>query len=559
MTIVSDGTGFGLCFKLPLRNVGAVKKFGRVLLLAAGAILAMVAAVLLAVNLYVQSQGTQARIQQELTQRLGTTLHIRRISVTPWSGLKLTGITMPQEPGSIAGEFLKAETFRLRIRFLSLFEQRLVITEVSLVRPNVVWAQNASGKWRLPSTVIAPQASPPSITSAPPPSPPATSDAPAAAPQSSADAGATAPAMHETRAVPPKQATTTDTLMPVEPETAEPFTPEVRRVALKDGNFHFLDANGKPVATFERVNFNSNFRSGSALRGNATIGKISLRDRFFLEQLQSALRYDASSLDLTQITARCADGEINGDFKIDPADPGSPFNVTVNFHGVQADRVVTDAGGPAGMVQGRLEGKLAAVGKTSDADALSGAGEIYLRDGQVRQYSLLVAVGELLQLDELKQLRFNDARVKYHINPGVVTIDELLFTSANVRLSANGTVGFDGKLHLDSQLAINEKIRNHLFRGIRDNFQPIDEPGFSAVAFQVDGTVEKPKSNLMGKVVGGDLKGIGGLIDTFLGGGKTDRAKKKKPADNESSPPPDAAQPPADAAPVEPPASAPTP
>src|SRR5439155_4553641 len=45
-----------------------------------------------------------------------------------------------------------ARTFRLRVRFLSLFSRRLVIKEVSLVNPNVIWPQDTAGKWRLPGS-----------------------------------------------------------------------------------------------------------------------------------------------------------------------------------------------------------------------------------------------------------------------------------------------------------------------------------------------------------------------------------------------------------------------
>src|SRR5262249_39325177 len=107
--------------------------------------------VLLGVNLYVQSQGAQAKIQQELTRSLGVPLKIRSMSVTPWDGLELSGITIPQTSPICSKHFLEAKTFRLRVRFLSLFSQRLVIKEVSLVNPRVVWPQDAEGKWRLPS------------------------------------------------------------------------------------------------------------------------------------------------------------------------------------------------------------------------------------------------------------------------------------------------------------------------------------------------------------------------------------------------------------------------
>ena len=127
-----------------------MQKIRRIAWLALGGIIGIFVILLLGVNLYVQSQGTQARIQQELSQRLDTPLQIRRISVTPWGGLKLSGITIPQTNSAVDTPFLEAKTFRLRIRFASLFSRRLVIKEISLLRPEVVWTQNADGKWRLP-------------------------------------------------------------------------------------------------------------------------------------------------------------------------------------------------------------------------------------------------------------------------------------------------------------------------------------------------------------------------------------------------------------------------
>ena len=127
-----------------------MKKLGRLLLWLVGGILVLVCVGLIGLNLYVQSQGVHRRLQQELSQRLDTPLHLRQISITPWSGLKLNGITIPQEPGKISGNFLEAQSFQLRVEIWSLFSERLVIRQVSLIRPEVIWAQNSSGKWRLP-------------------------------------------------------------------------------------------------------------------------------------------------------------------------------------------------------------------------------------------------------------------------------------------------------------------------------------------------------------------------------------------------------------------------
>ena len=495
-----------------------MKKFGRLFLIGIGAILGIAIILLLAVNLYVQSQATQARIQHELSQRLNTPLHIRQISVTPWGGLKLSGITIPQTNAGTSGYFLDAKTFRLRVRFRSLFSQRLLIKEVSLIKPNVVWIQNADGKWRLPE---APPENYPPVAAVEPSATPAM---PAAPP---------APAIAKTGSPKPQ----IEQAARAEKRAPAPYVPEIRRVKLADGAFHFLDENGKVVATFTGVDFRSSLRSTTALNGTIEIEKTSLRDKFFLQELQSPLRYDPTVLDFTKVSAKADGGEITGAFSMRPQEQDSPFNAHIQFHDLQADQIVTEAGGPKGIVKGRLEGMLEAVGKTADPNALTGHGEISLRDGEVQQYSLLVALGQLLQIEELTQLHLEQADVKYHLSPGLITIDQLLLRSPNIRLSATGTITFGGKMRLESQLAINEKIRSQLFRAIRDNFQPTSEPGYAAVGFQISGNVDHPKTNLMDKLVGRDLKSIGGVLNSLFGGGKSDRPKKKKHPDENAAEP----------------------
>ena len=513
-----------------------MKKVSRILLIALGAVLGVAMLILIGANMYVQSQGTRARIQQELSQRLDTPLRVRRISVTPWAGLKLSGITIPQTQPGVSPDFLTAKTFRLRIRFSSLFAQRLVIKDISLINPDVVWAQNAEGKWRLPSRPPLPEKE--VVVSAPSPEP--------------VNEQVSVPA-NEKAAVTPEAPPAAQSPVTTPAETkAAPFTPEVERVKLIRGRFRFLDQKLKGVATFDQVDFRSDFRTATDLRGNITIAKTSLRDRFFLQELRSPLRYDPTELDFSQITARAGQGEITGRFTMQPQTQDSPFTVSIKFRDVQADRIITEAGGALGTVTGKLEGYLNASGTTADPNALSGTGEIILRDGQVRQYSLLVALGQLLQIQELQQLHLDQAQVKYHIDPGVVTIDELVFRSENIRLSATGTVSFDGKLQLESQLAVNEKMRKQLFRAIRENFQPINEPGYTAVSFQISGTVGRPKTNLVDKLIGRDLKDLSSVISGLMGGGKSER-KKKKAAEEAAAPTPTPAE---EASPV---AASPTP
>src|SRR6266568_659154 len=485
-----------------------MQKFGRLTLLLIGGLSIFGVVVFLALNLYVQSQGTQARIQQELRQRFGATLKIGRISVTPWSGLKLSDITIAQGTGGASANFLEAKNFGLRIAFFSLFSRRLVIEEVSLASPNVVWPQNADGKWRLPDLRLENRenVSVAAIESENP-----SSD------QEKAESPSRTPPAKKKKLSPAGENRI---------DAAVPFISEIHKVTLTDGSFHFLGRANEAVANFEGVGFRAAINNASALKGNARVSRVSLRERFFLQQLRSPFRYDSGGLDLSQISARVGGGDVTGRFTMQPEADESPFRIEMKFRGVQADQIISEAGGPSGVLQGKLEGSLQTEGKTTDPDALAGSGEIFLHDGQLRQYNLLVALGQLFQIEELTQLHLDQAEAKYHLAPGVVTIDELVLRSPNIHLSATGTVNFRGKLHLNSRLAINEKIRDQLFKPIRTNFQPTEEPGYSAVDFEVSGTLERPKTNLLEKVVGRDLKD---LVNSFWGG-KSDKPKKKKGA-----------------------------
>ena len=494
-----------------------MRKLRRIALIAFGGVFALLAAALIGVNLYVQSQGTQAKIQRDLSKQLGTALEIRSMSVTPWGGLELSGITIPQAPPVGPSPFLEARTFQLRVRFLSLFSRRLVIKDVSLVNPNVVWAQNAEGKWRLPGAQKKEQ---PAASANPPPNIPES-----LAPTEPVEPTAP-PAVTATEVRPPATPRgTADKFAERSREPSVTVAPEVQRLNIKNGNFTFLDRTGRTLASFSGVDFRSSLRGALAIRGKAKIAKISLRNRFFLEQLQSPLRYEPDVLELSKISARAGGGEISGYFAMQPEAEDSPFTTRVTFNNVLADQIITEAGGREGMVQGKLEGSFQASGKTADPDALIGKGEIFLRDGRVQQYSVLVLLGQILQIEELRELHLEQAHVKYRVKPGLIMIDELLLHSANIRLTASGTVTFDGKLKLDSKLAINEKIHSQLFKAIRQNFQPTHEAGYFAVDFQVGGSVDRPSTNLMDRLVGRDL---GNMINRLFGGGKTERPKKKK-------------------------------
>src|SRR5262249_19924436 len=227
------------------------------MLIVLGVVIGLGAAFLLGINLYVQSQGTQAKIQQELSRRLSTTLRIRNMSLTPWGGLELSGITIAQSALGGPGNFLEAKTFRLRVRLLSLFSKRLVIKEVALVKPTVVWPQDAEGKWRLPGPQ---EAQPPAVS--------AQSAAPTVGQLDAQSQPIT------TNAVPVVPGTSTNVPPPTEDalhnkaprrEPGFAVAPEVRRISIKNGNFSFLDRTSELLASLNGLDFRTKICSAAEL------------------------------------------------------------------------------------------------------------------------------------------------------------------------------------------------------------------------------------------------------------------------------------------------------
>lgn len=466
-------------------------------------LVALATILLVAANLYVQSQGTQNRLQQEISQRLGMPLHVQRVSVTPWGGLTLSGIALNSHAANTLPTFLTAKSFRLRANLRSIFRPPLIVKDIALIEPVVVWPQDESGKWRLPGSHArgGPAGTSPEPT-------------PRLKPEAAPD--------FRTPLTPGPGASTARSSLPAQ------------HMRLIDGRFDFVDYNLRPLARFEGVQLSSAVREENTLRGKAEVGKINLQERLHFSNLQTPLVFEKGSLFLNRISAHLARGDVLGDFVMQTQAADSPYTAHAELSRVQANDLVVEAGGPADVLSGILDGAIEVSGNTTDFHALSGSGHLQLSAGRVQQFAILAVLGELLQIEELTQLNLQDAETKFHFANGEVALDSMSLRSPNLRLNATGTVSFEGKLALNAALAINDKIRGQLPRAVRENFAATSEAGFYSLDFHVTGSVSKPRTDLMERVIGHDLRDLGSVVDALLGRSKK---KKKEPSSSETATP----------------------
>ena len=459
--------------------MGTVKKLSKAILLALGALLVLAVFGLVCVNLYIQSPRAQEQIEEQLSRALRMPLKIINTSLSPWSGLRVTGITIPNGDTT----FLEAGTFTASYRALPLLAGKLVIPEMSVDRPRIVWKQDAEGKWKLPAR--AKTASAPDENKAP--------EEPK--PEKKAEGG---------------------------------FKVVVERFLVKDGTVDLVDKDGKHTAVFTGVNMTYTALSEEKVEGTADIGRAVWADTLALENVRTPFKYAAGELSLPELTATLGGGPVRGSYRAQPDAPKSPFETTLAFEKVNLDRVAGGVGLKPGQLGGTASGQLTLRGDMRRAERAEGGGQFQLTDGRFQQLELFQTIGQALNIRELSDLRLKDARADFRIGGEKVTFDQLKLTAANLQLGAKGTVRFDQKVALDAQLGVDDALVKQLPDLVRASFGTADG-GLRTIDFNVTGTTEKPRTNLIDKLIGQKInQQFDQLLTGIFGGKDKDEEEKKK-------------------------------
>lgn len=463
-------------------------------LIGLGAVLGLAALGTLAINLYVQSAAVQARLERELSAALHAPIHVERTTVTPWSGLKISGLTVPQAEGG--GNFCEAKSFAAFFQLLPIFRRELIVDLVTLTEPKVEWRQTAGGKWRMPAEP--------------------------------APAGAEKPPRPESP-VPERVARHAK-----EP----PFSVAVKRFRIERGAFDFFDAKGERVVTFGDVRVEGSSLTTAAAEGDSVCGKVAVRDAVFLENVRTPFRFAEGELRLQKVAADLASGTLAGAFALRTSEKHSPFTLDVKFDRIDLDRLLTESGAMPGQASGALAGWLDLYGQAGDQDSIAGRGRVVLSSGRVTQYEFFQMLGKALQIPELLLLDLQQAQADFAVSDGRVHLDELLLRTANLKLTARGDVRLDGLLKLDAQLTINQRISRQLPAFVEGNFRPGEEPDTRVIDFTLTGTLAKPRTDLMERILGRKLqKEVGALFQNIFGSKRKPDEKKKdkksKPAGEE--------------------------
>lgn len=225
------------------------------------------------------------------------------------------------------------------------------------------------------------------------------------------------------------------------------------------------------------------------------------------------------------IEAVCGGGKITGTAAASLGAPQS-FSLELNAAEVDLDRMTADL--PSLRLAGKAEGQVRLGGDLARDASWTGDARMHVTDGKFKGLSLFQMLGQLLQIQELSQLQVKEAVMNARIADRKIQWEEFQLNGGDIRLSALGSIDFERNLALNTTLKLQEKmLSGRVSQILGRSFTAPDSDGLRSVAFQVGGTIDKPSTNLMEKVVG---DGLGGVLNQVLGGFLKPRKTEAKEA-----------------------------
>lgn len=444
----------------------------------------VVATILLGLDLYVGSKNVRTRIEAALQRELKLPIQFGGVHYTLWGGLRATDAVVEMGSASEGANLtLSIPTISAHLAWYPLLTGHVVVQRLLFKSPQLTWVEGSDGKWNLAFPK-------PAEAKAPKPT--------AQGPKKK----------HGNRAL--------------------EFGIEAIRV--ENATARFIDRQGRPSVTFEGVNIY--LRDPEKPEGTIAIAKTSLREGLCVEDFAAPFAFKKSSIAVAPIDARLAQGNIRGSATLRPTEGLPAFTLDLLFDKINLTGLLTQFGEDqtAQRTGGTLEGNLDLYGTAGQKKTIDGVGQLRLRDGRMEQISLLQAIGKVLQIEELNDVELRNAQLDLRAAEGKVFIDSLVMESINMALTANGTSEWDGKLNLAAHLAVDAKISHQLPGWIETGFQPVPGGNFREIAFNINGSVSHPSTDLLGVLMGQKYgTQFLNLWQSLTGKGKKKGGEKKKP------------------------------
>ena len=427
-------------------------------------ITALVAAVLLvvgvwALNRWLRSPELHAHVEKELSKSLKMPLRFKSLTLSLWGGLRAEGITVPDR----GGNFFEASGFSAKHKLSSLLRGRLEFDEITVRHPKFLLLQREDGSWRGPEL----------------------------------------PAEMKAELDAKKKPSEPKKPKPATPTPAPKKGPEVSiaRIIISEGTAELLDKDHLPYLSASGLNADFADVREDRLQGWVAIQSLVLHGKCVLADVTAILSDKDKGLNITELKAKIGGGTITGSYKTKDDETGPTFSAKLDVADVDISRTAMDAGGKPPNLDGTLSATLELKGVADTRKSWVGKASLTLRNGTCREIEMVRDFGAVLQFEEAANFSIPEAHAEVQLAFDRINIHPLTITAPPLALTAEGVARIENKLTLDAILWADAKFVAKR-SAIEPQFGPPDAQGRRGVAFEITGTLAKPKTNLKEKLTG---------------------------------------------------------
>jgi type II secretion system protein N len=472
-----------------------VKRLLRIILLSTALLALLFAGGVWYLSRWLEAPETHALVERELSKALKMPLTFHGLHLSVWGGARADAVYI-QDGGT---RLFESNSFVAKHRILPLFSRRFVFSEVSIESPRFILVQRPDGSWKLPQT------------------------AEGAKPQKTPEEKAAAKA-----AATPK------------PKDADSRV-LIEKLFVKNGQAEFYDNDQAPVASASGLHITLKDISGQTVEGRVRAERIVWNGYFGLTDFSAGVSNSKQKgLIIPEFVAKAGGGTITGGYARKPEKPAK-YSAKIKLDGVDLGRAIADGEVPLPNVTGQLSGNVELRGTGDDTKLLNGKATITFTNGSCREIEMINDIGAIFQMKDVAEFGIPEAKAEITIWEGRLNVKPLTISAPPLGLTATGTAKLDGKLRLNAQLLADAKLIANR-SALEPQFSPPDANGLRAVPFEIEGTLTKPKHNLLERLTGTKDKriqkaiAIDAALSTIAEGQAPPPAAKPRPPAGSPSP-----------------------
>jgi hypothetical protein len=238
-------------------------------------------------------------------------------------------------------------------------------------------------------------------------------------------------------------------------------------------------------------------------KGTVLLKTLLLGSGLQLTDISSSFDYADSVLKLPGIKGRVHGGTCEGLVQLNTGLGGNNFLFDMTMREIDLASLLQTLPGDTRQLQGRLQINLQLTGDLNGSAPMQGTGTLEVGQAKLTGIAALDKLGDLLNLSQLRDSRFDSIRGSFKVGEQQITFYELEARSKDFSLAGTGSIGLDHKLDFDVLLILSPELAAQIPADSLSRFSK-RENGSRTLTFKLGGTLDNPSSNLSDKLTAPD-------------------------------------------------------